>query len=61
VHVRMKPRPHTHTKFGLRFLSQKHTSYKWGYNSATLHKDVSQGAVSGKKTNNNPGLCPITG
>jgi hypothetical protein len=32
----VKPRPHTHTRRGLRFLPQYHISYKWNYYSAPI-------------------------
>jgi hypothetical protein len=40
VHVWVKPWPHTHTKCGLRFPPQHHTSYIWGYYSALLYINV---------------------
>jgi hypothetical protein len=36
-YVWVTPRPHTHTKCGLRFPPQYHISYRWGYYSAPLH------------------------
>ena len=36
MYVWVKPRPHTHTKCGLRFPPQYHISYKWGYSKPKL-------------------------
>ena len=40
MYVWVKPRPHTHTKCGLRFPPQYHIYCTWGYYSAPLHINV---------------------
>jgi len=42
MYVWVSPRPHTHTKCGLRFPPQYHISYRWGSYSVPLYKDVSK-------------------
>jgi hypothetical protein len=53
MHVWVKPRPHTHTKHGLRFPPKYHTSYKWGYYSTPFN----QGFVAGLGPKINSQAC----
>jgi len=43
MNVWMKPGYHTHIEYELRFPPQYHTSYKWGYRAAQLHRNVASG------------------
>jgi hypothetical protein len=52
----VKPKLHIQRECGLRFHPLRHTSY-----IRLLVKISSQGIMSSKEANNNPGLCPIKG
>jgi len=51
MHVRVKPKLHTHTESGPRFLPLLHTSYISDYLLVPLSEMSSQGIMSGKKAN----------
>ena len=55
------PRPHTHTKCGLRFPPQYHISYTWGHFLSPLYINVSSRRYVPWQANNNLGLSPFKG
>ena len=61
MHVWVKPKLYTHRECGPSFHPLLHTSYMISCLSAPLSEDASQGILSSKKANNDPGLCPIKG
>jgi hypothetical protein len=57
----VKPKLHNYRECGPRFHTLLHTSYVRDYWLAPLSELSSQGIMSSKKANNNPGLCAIKG
>ena len=56
MHVRVKPKLHTHKECGWRFHPLLHTSYTVDCLTAPLGEDVSSIMSS-----SSPGLCPVKG